>query len=131
MGVNDDLQTSGFHDLETLAGREVRWTGPGQASVLLRVPGDPRKVEVRIEGVSRPAELAGQSTVVVRCGENEASVVVPDDGAPFDESLTLELGGGEVELSLTSEPTFVPASSGFGADRRERGIALSSVRVED
>jgi SAM-dependent methyltransferase len=130
MGINDDLQTDGFHALETLAGHEVRWTGPSPASATLEIAGE-GAVDIEVTGVSRPKALGGEATLELTVGDERATITVPDDGAFFQKRCTLRLDRGPATLQLVATPTFVPSKQGFGGDTRELGVAISSIRAVD
>ncbi|HEX4979715.1 MAG TPA: class I SAM-dependent methyltransferase [Acidimicrobiales bacterium] len=126
MGVNDDLQSRGFHQLETIGGREIRWMGlENAARVWLRVP-QGQSHEVVIQGLGAPGEVAGPIELSLRCGEQQAVASIESQGAPFEVRLPIRLSG-EVEVELTTDRTFVPADIGVGQDRRSLSLAVSRV----
>jgi len=133
VGVNDDLQSAGFHE-ESEGPATRRWTGPGGVRVDLEPPAGAARLV--IHGAAPPAGAGQGVRLSARWDEEERSWEIPCDGAAFVvEAQIAPLGAGLVEIHLETDRTWLPASGdggagdGGGEDRR-RGVAIERVAIE-
>lgn len=128
VGRNDDLQSQGFHDRETMAGREVRWMAK-QATVLLG-PSIEGPAQLRITGVAPPIGAGFPIKLHADVmGEEVSATIVPGEGL-FSVVLPVSADAGEVWVALGADRTWRPVDVGLGADDRELSVAISSVGLE-
>lgn len=131
MGYNDDLQTAGFHDLETVGGMEVRWMGAAPtAQVTLEAPDPSQKCLLRVQGLAAPVAVGGETVLTISTDETSLSWSITDDGEPFVVEAPVELDPGPVDLELAVDPTFVPRQVGLGEDTRALGVAISRIWLD-
>jgi SAM-dependent methyltransferase len=128
MGTNDDLQASGFHQLETIEGRPARWTGKSpSARALVTAPAG--RVELRVEGFAPPPPAGRSIFLMARLGASEASWPMVCDGAPFCLTATMDAAGGPGEVVLETDRVWRPADVGINADGRTLGVLISAVAI--
>lgn len=125
VGVNCDLQSSGLHHLEEGAVGAWRWTGAGEAEILVDA-GPTGAGSVAVEGVAPPTS-AGALVLVVAGPSGRASAQVAADSRPFSLDLPVPLPPGPATLTISTDRTWSPG----GGDPRQLGVQLQRVRVAD
>lgn len=125
IGVNDDLQSTGFHPLENGPAGTFRWMGPGAVRVLTQkgLAGPGRLV---IEGFTPPIEPAMLPSLKCTLGGQEEEWSPREQGG-FEAAFDFDASEGEHEAQLTVSSTWSPAESGQGADLRHLGLALQRI----
>lgn len=137
VGQTCDLQSSGLHQLEEMAGVASRWTGAAERATALVAapPGAPAgPVAVLVEGVGAPPAAGPTLTLEVEVAGQRASFPIESTFEPFAVRAPVELPpgtvpGAEVEVVLTTDRRWVPAHVGMGADERQLGVALRRVAL--
>jgi SAM-dependent methyltransferase len=129
MGRNCELQTSGFHVLETLHGRSGRWTSGSPATLSLEKP-DAEPCRLVIEGATPPAGACGSISLVARLGQQELRWDLPCDDSTFTVDGEVKAEAGPIELTVTTDPTWHPADVGLGSDGRQLGVVIFAARFE-
>jgi hypothetical protein len=128
VGRNDDLQSHGFHDRETIAEREIRWLG--KAAEVLLSPVFEGRGYLRIEGIAPPEEAGEPLELRAEVsGRTLVSMVTPGQG-PFVLRLPVLVEEGDQRVSLSADRTWRPVDMGLGADRRDLSVAISAVGLE-
>jgi SAM-dependent methyltransferase len=128
MGTNCDLQSSGFHQLETIEGRPARWTGKSpSARALVTAPAGP--AELRVEGFAPPPPAGRSIFVMARLGGSEASWPIMCDGAPFCLTANVDAPGERAEIVLETDRVWRPVDVGINADGRTLGVLISAVAL--
>lgn len=127
VGRNDDVQTVGFHDRETVGGRDIRWIGrQPEARVLLspqfRGPG-----LLRIDGLQPPPEVGEPIRLLIGFGEEAFEREVESEGDWFVMNIPVEVTPENHLIRLRVSRTWIPADLGMNDDRRELGLAISQV----
>ena len=139
VGRTCDLQSSGLHPLEEMAGVPSRWMGAAeQATALVAAPASAPSgpVELVVEGVGAPPAVGADLVLHAEVGGGRASFPIESTFEPFVVRAPLDLPpgtapGAELEVTLTTDRLWVPAEVGMGADQRRLGVALRRVAVVD
>jgi hypothetical protein len=130
MGRNDDLQSSGFHHLEVVGGRHVRWTGAAsKASALVEATRSDR-LRLVIEGLAPPVGVATPIHLHASVAGQEVSWELVSNGRAFSVSAKVEVGPGHHDVSIWTEPVWRPIDCGHSIDARTLGVAIARVTIE-
>ena len=130
MGRNDDLQSSGLHQLEVVSDRYVRWTGAApKASALVEADPSDRSRLV-IDGLAPPTGVATPIHLHASLAGQEVSWEVTSNGRAFSVSAKVEVGPGHHEISIWTEPVWRPIDVGLSIDARTLGVAIARVAIE-
>jgi SAM-dependent methyltransferase len=130
MGRNDDLQSSGFHQLEVVSDRHVRWTGAApKASALVEASGGER-ARLVIEGLAPPKGVATPVHLHASVAGQEVSWEVTSNGRAFSVSAKIEVDPGQHDVGIWTEPVWRPLDVGLSIDARVLGVAVSRVAIE-
>jgi len=126
VGINDDLQSDGFHDEMEIPARR-RWTGVDGISVdLLPEVGATSLV---VEGVAPPPHVGPTISLRARWREREHSWDLHTDGRPFRVSAgSPPADGSPIRVVLSTDRTWRP-SDGGGCDGRDLGVSIARVMV--
>lgn len=128
VGVNDDLQSDGFHE-ETDIPVKRRWTGPNGVRADLRPAAG--ATSLVIEGVAPPPVAGMPIELQARWCGNEARWEITSDGQPFRVNAECPpLDGSPVRVDLSTARTWQPPSAD-GADGRKLGVAIERVAVQN
>jgi SAM-dependent methyltransferase len=126
MGINDDLQTLGLHPLENGDQGRFRWMGAAPVKVLTEKPA-PDEGRLAVEGIAPPA-AAGAMPALRLTHDGGQMVWTPEaPGLPFRHEFAVAAPAGKLEVELSVDRTWSPASSNLGGDQRELGLALTAV----
>jgi hypothetical protein len=137
VGQTCDLQSSGLHPLEEMAGLPSRWTGAAErATALVAAPptGPGGIVELVVEGLGAPPAAGAALTLHADVGGARVTFPIDSTFEPFSVRAPVDLPpgtppGAEVEVVLTTDRRWVPASVGLGADHRQLGVALRRIAL--
>jgi SAM-dependent methyltransferase len=137
VGQTCDLQSSGLHPLEEMAGVPSRWMGAAErATALVAAPpaGAGGTVELVVDGVAAPPAAGAAITLTAEVGGRRLAFPIDSTFEPFSVRAPLDLPpgtapGAEVEVVLTTDRRWVPASVGMGSDPRQLGVALRRVAL--
>lgn len=129
MGVNCELQSSGFHALEEFDGRFGRWTGAAETASVTLDAGSTSARRLVLSGTAPPPAVGGTIKLSARLAGTAAVSVIECDGAPFEVSHDVPAVGGVVEVELVIEPTWRPCDVGAGADTRRLGVVIHTARL--
>ena len=129
VGLNDDVQSDGLH--EELAPRDVRWTGPGVATLTLEPA--PDAGTLRIEGEAPPVVVGAPIVLRAEWPDGDQVWTIPCDGRPFSVAApiaSLVLDPSTIDVCLSTDRTWQPRSVGISDDERELGVAIRSVSIQ-
>jgi SAM-dependent methyltransferase len=122
VGVNDDVQTAGFHERDGA----VRWTGAApEATAYVRAPDD-RPAHLVVEGDAPPPAAGGMVELVAEIDGVRAVWKVSADGSAFSLTAPYDGPAGEVEVRLVTDRTWTDGDRGGPA----RGVAVRRVAIE-
>lgn len=129
MGVNCDLQSRGFHELETVGGIEGRWSGLGDVVEVDLWSEEAGRRELRIEGLAPPPVAGAALSLRAAIGTHEVAWTVPCDASRFAVDADVPVSAGATVVRLTTDRTWRPCDVGGGEDRRRLGVMVSTVRL--
>lgn len=129
VGVNDDLQTSGFHERERIGDAEYRWLGAAPVGRVTAVVTAGGTAKLSIRGLGAPSPAGEALTLTARSGDASASWAIPCDGRVFEVDAVFDLEPGQVTVELSTDRLWRPADVGVGRDLRLLGVAVSTVRL--
>lgn len=129
VGINDEVQASGLHDLERTTDVEYCWTGADPAVFELKAERAGRHLLV-IEGAGPPAVVKPELRLSASLGGHHVDWQVPSDGRPFRFEAPVETSEGRVEVTLATDHTWQPVHVGAGQDGRNLGVRLTRVAIE-
>lgn len=125
VGINDDLQMSGAHNLEGSGADRWRWTGTEPIECLLAAGGNGAR-SIRVEGVGPPLgpDRDLHLSIDVAGAVVEARIVA--DGRPFAVDLPVSTDPGHHLVRLRTDRTWRPP----GGDPRSLGFQIKRVALE-
>jgi SAM-dependent methyltransferase len=130
MGFNDDLQSSGFHHLEVVDGRFIRWTGAApRASALVEATRSDR-LRLAVEGLAPPPAVGAMMRLHAGVAGQEVSWELACDARPFSVTAKVDVTPGPLDVDLRTTPVWCPADLGLSVDGRTLGVAVCRVAVE-
>jgi SAM-dependent methyltransferase len=130
MGRNDDLQSGGFHHLEVVSDRHVRWTGAApKASALVEATAADR-ARLVIDGLAPPHGVVTPVHLHASVAGQEVSWEVTSNGRAFSVSAKVEVQPGHHDVGIWTEPVWRPIDLGLSVDARPLGVAVSRVAIE-
>ncbi len=130
VGRNDDIQTSGFHEREVVADREVRWLGRDPEGRVLLSPRFVGLATLLVEGRAQPIEVDKPITLTVELGEDVVNHEISPGTGWFSLRSAVHVSAGEQEARISTDRTWRPADVGLTADERDLSVAISSVALE-
>jgi SAM-dependent methyltransferase len=130
VGLNDDIQTRGLHSRETVAGREIRWTGLEDVARVLVAPDFTGAARVVVEGGAPPTGVIEPITLFVEVADSSFSQEVLPGSGWFSFGFEVDVVEGEQEVLLWTDHTWKPVDLLGTVDERTLGLTLSSVTFE-
>jgi hypothetical protein len=137
IGTLDDLHTVRFHSKEGRPGSGLvfRWTRELSHVMLLGVAEDARQITLWMSNGNRPAHAPAATVEIALEDRILGSVTVGGALAPYTIAIPPDIAAraanspDPVRLSLRV-PTWNPAESGDGPDRRDLGVQVTRVQVQ-
>lgn len=130
MGVNDDLQCRGFHELEEHTQPPFRWTGASEAAVVVVSTPLDGPQHLRLEGAAAPPGAGQPLSLTASIGERSHTFAIACDGQPFALDAPIDAPAGRNEVTLTTDRVWSPNQIGGGLDERRLGVAIRQVSLQ-
>lgn len=128
MGYNDQLQGTGFYDVEVMEGRPASWMGAGEARAVL-APDFAGPGLLQVDGIAPPSAAGDTIGLRAEVAGQKASWVVHCDGRPFSVSAPVVVEPGRQEACLQADQSWVPHEAGINDDTRTLSLAVSRVAL--
>ncbi|MGI8752269.1 MAG: class I SAM-dependent methyltransferase [Acidimicrobiales bacterium] len=122
VGVNDDLQLSGAHQVEGTAADRWRWTGDQPMECLLAA-GTEGARSIRVEGVGPPVGPGRDLRLSIELAGTVVETMIAADGRPFAVELPVTAEAGDHAARLRTDRTWRP----LGGDPRSLGFQIKRV----
>ncbi|MDQ2724673.1 MAG: hypothetical protein M3Y36_04175 [Actinomycetota bacterium] len=125
VGVNDDLQMAGAHQLEGTGDDRWRWTGAEPVGCLLAAGADGAH-SIRVEGVGPPVGPGRDLRLSIELAGAVVETMIAADGRPFTVELPVTAEAGDHVARLRTDATWRPP----GGDPRSLGFRIKRVALE-